>query len=68
MDLATFQHILEERGLEGVAQRAQQHHADKWTTFFRTGDHNKEFLQLVDLALTVPTMRKRGSCSLMGMR
>ena len=58
MDLATFQHILEERGLEGVAQRAQQHHADKWTTLFRTGDHEKEFVQLIDLALTVASMRK----------
>ena len=49
MDLATFQHILEQRGLEGIAQRAQQYHADKWTTLFRTGDHEKEFEQLIDL-------------------
>ena len=48
MDLATFQHILTHRGLEGIAQRAQQHHADKWTTFFRTGD----------LAIKVGSMRK----------
>ena len=30
MDLPTFQHILEERGLQSIAVRAQQHHADKW--------------------------------------
>ena len=37
MELTTFQHILEQRGLEGIAQRAQQHHADKWASLFRTG-------------------------------
>ena len=58
MELTTFQHILEQRGLEGIAQRACQHHADKWTSFFRTGDHETEFQQLIDLAIKVQTMRK----------
>ena len=58
MDLTTFQHILEQRGLEGIAQRACQHHADKWTSFFRTGDHETEFQQLIDLAIKVESMRK----------
>ena len=58
MELTTFQHILEQRGLEGIAQRACQHHADKWTSFFRTGDHETEFEQLIDLAIKVESMRK----------
>ena len=58
MDLTTFQHILVQRGLENIAERACQHHADKWTTLFRTGDHEKEFAQLIDLAMKVVTMRK----------
>ena len=66
MDLATFQHILVQRGLETIAERACQHHADKWTALFRTGDHEKEFEQLIDLAMKVQTMRKLAS--LMGMR
>ena len=62
MELTTFQHILEQRGLEGIAQRACQHHADKWTSFFRTGDHEAEFEQMIDLAIKVPTMRDIFSC------
>ena len=58
MDLATFTHILVQRGLGDIPQRAQQHHADKWTSLFRTGDHEKEFAQLIDLAMEVVTMRK----------
>ena len=38
MDLATFQHILEERGLQSIAVRAQQHHADKWLSLLCTED------------------------------
>ena len=58
MELTTFQHILEHRGLEGIAQRACQHHADKWTSLFRTGDHETEFEELIGLAIKVQTMRK----------
>ena len=43
MDLATFQHILEERGLQSIALRAQKHHADKWLSLLVTDDHEMEF-------------------------
>ena len=58
MDLATFQHILVQRWLENIAERACQHHADKWATLFRTGDHGKGFVQRTGLARKVVTMRK----------
>ena len=58
MDLATLQHILTERGLPGIARRAQQHHADKWASIFVTDDHKAEFNGLIDLAIKVVSMRK----------
>ena len=58
MDLATLQHILTERGLPGIARRAQQHHADKWLTTFVTDDHDAEFKDFLDLAIKVVSMRK----------
>ena len=62
MDLATFQHILEERGLQSIAVRAQQHHADKWLSLLCTEDKQAEFKQMIDLAIKVPTMRDIFSC------
>ena len=62
MDLATFQHILEERGLQTIAVRAQQHHADKWLSLLCTEDKEAEFKQMIDLAIKVPTMRDIFSC------
>ena len=62
MDLATFQHILEERGLQSIAVRAQQHHADKWFSLLCTEDKQAEFKQMIDLAIKVPTMRDVFSC------
>ena len=51
MDLATFQHILEERGLQSIALRAQKRHADKWLSLLVTDDHEMEFKQVIDLAI-----------------
>ena len=62
MDLATFQHILEERGLQSIAVRAQQHHADKWLSLLCTEDKQAEFKQMIDLAIKVPTMRDVFCC------
>ena len=62
MDLATLQHILTERGLPGIARRAQQHHADKWASTFVTDDHKAEFNDLIDLAIKVVSMRKIFAC------
>ena len=62
MDLATFQHILEERGLQSIAVRAQQHHADKWLSLLCTEDKQAEFKQMIDLAIQVPSMRAIFSC------
>ena len=58
MDLATFQHILTQSGLPHIARRAQQHHADKWTTTFISDDHEAEFQDFIDLAIKVHSMRK----------
>ena len=58
MDLATFQHILTERGLPGIARRAQQHHADKWITTLVSDDHEAEFKDFIDLAIKIGSMRK----------
>ena len=57
MDLATLQHILTERGLPGIARRAQQRHADKWIGTFVSDDHEAEFKDLIDLAIKVVSMR-----------
>ena len=58
MYLATFQHILTQRGLPHIAARAQQHHVDKWITTFVTDDHQAEFKVFIDLAIKVMMMRK----------
>ena len=58
MDLATFQHILTQRGLPAIARRAQQHHAGKWATTFVSDDHEAEFKDFIDLAIKVVAMRE----------
>ena len=62
MDFATFQHILVDRGLQSIALRAQQHHADKWLSLLCTEDKEAEFKQMIDLAIKVPSMREIFSC------
>ena len=51
MLLTTFQHILEERGLQPIAVRAQQRHADKLLSMLCTQDQEAEFKQMIDLAI-----------------
>ena len=51
MDLGTFQHILIDLGLQSVALRSQQHHADKWISLLLTDDKVAEFKEMVVLLL-----------------
>ena len=62
MDLGTFQHILIDLGLQSVALRSQQRHADKWISLLLTDDKEAEFKEMVVLAIQTNTMRTVFSC------
>ena len=62
MDLGTFQHILIDLGLQSVALRSQQHHADKWISLLLTDDKVAEYKEMVALAIRTTTMRTIFAC------